>query len=90
MLKLRKILLYKKLYYIVFAISLIYLLIYLNINFKSKYKKTEQVIIASITDIKYNGNQLTLRLKGKEQLLATYYFSSKSDLLKTKKETKHR
>ena len=85
MLKLRKILLYKKLYYIVFAISLIYLLIYLNINFKSKYKKTEQVIIASITDIKYNGNQLTLRLKGKEQLLATYYFSSKSDLLKTKK-----
>ena len=85
MLKLRKILLYKKLYYIVFAISLIYLLIYLNINFKSKYKKTEQVIIASITDIKYNCNQLTLRLKGKEQLLATYYFSSKSDLLKTKK-----
>ncbi len=86
MIKLRKILLFKSIYIALFIFSLIYLVIYINIDFTSKFNGNERRITGEVKDIKYQGNKMTLTLKSKEKLIATYYFDTKTELNKTKKE----
>ena len=84
MLKLRKILLFKRIYIIIFFLSLCYLGICLNINYTSKYDGSEEVIIGTITSLEYKGNKMTLVIKAKEKLIANYFFDTKEHLIETK------
>lgn len=86
MIKLRKILLSKYIYITLFIISLVYLVIYINIDFTSKFEGGETKIDGVLESIKYQGNKMTLTLKTKEKLIATYYFDTEEELNKTKKE----
>ena len=83
---LRKVLLFKSIYITLFIISLIYLVIYINIDFTSKFEGSETKVEGVIESIKYQGNKMTLTLKTKEKLIATYYFDTEEELNKTKKE----
>ena len=86
MIKLRKVLLFKSIYITLFIISLIYLVIYINIDFTSKFEGSETKVEGVIESIKYQGNKMTLTLKAKEKLIATYYFDTEEELHKTKKD----
>ena len=86
LIKLRKVLLFKSIYITLFIISLIYLVIYINIDFTSSLEGSETKIDGEILSIKYQGNKMTLTLKTKEKLIATYYFDTEEELNKTKKE----
>lgn len=86
LIKLRKILLSKYIYITLFIISLVYLVIYINIDFTSKFEGGETKIDGVLESIKYQGNKMTLTLKTKEKLIATYYFDTEEELNKTKKE----
>ena len=86
LIKLRKVLLFKYIYITLFIISLIYLVIYINIDFTSKFEGSESKVEGEVLSIKYQGNKMTLTLKTKEKLIATYYFDTKEELNKTKKE----
>ena len=86
LIKLRKILLFKSIYITLFIISLIYLAIYINIDFTSSLEGSETKIDGEVLSIKYQGNKMTLTLKTKEKLIATYYFDTEEELNKTKKE----
>ena len=83
---LRKVLLFKSIYITLFIISLIYLVIYINIDFTSKFEGSETKVEGVIESIEYQGNKMTLTLKTKEKLIATYYFDTEEELHKTKKE----
>lgn len=83
---LRKVLLFKSIYITLFIISLIYLVIYINIDFTSKFEGSETKVEGVIESIEYQGNKMTLTLKTKEKLIATYYFDTEEELNKTKKE----
>ena len=86
MIKLRKVLLLRSIYITLFIISLIYLVIYINIDFTSKFEGSESNVTGKVESIKYQGNKMTLTLKTKEKLIATYYFDTKEELNKTKQE----
>ena len=86
LIKLRKILLFKSIYITLFIISLTYLVIYINIDFTSSLEGSETKIDGEVLSIKYQGNKMTLTLKTKEKLIATYYFDTKEELNKTKQE----
>ena len=86
LIKLRKILLFKSIYITLFIISLTYLVIYINIDFTSSFEGSETKIDGEVLSIKYQGNKMTLTLKTKEKLIATYYFDTEEELNKTKKE----
>ena len=84
--RLRKVLLLKHVYITLFVISLIYLVIYINIDFTSKFEGSESNLTGEVINIEYQGNKMTLTLKTKENFIATYYFDTKEELEKTKKE----
>ena len=86
LIKLRKILLLKSIYITLFIISLIYLVIYINIDFTSSLEGSETKVEGVVDSIKYQGNKMTLTLKTNEKLIATYYFDTKEELDKVKKE----
>ena len=86
LIKLRKILLFKSIYITLFIISLIYLVIYINIDFTSSLEGSETKVEGVVESIKYQGNKMTLTLKTNEKLIATYYFDTKEELEKVKKE----
>ncbi len=86
LIKLRKVLLFKSIYITLFIISLIYLVIYINIDFTSKFEGSETEVEGVIESIEYQGNKMTLTLKTKEKLIATYYFDTEEELHKTKKD----
>ena len=86
LIKLRKVLLFKSIYIALFIISLIYLVIYINIDFTSKFEGSETEVEGVIESIEYQGNKMTLTLKTKEKLIATYYFDTEEELHKTKKD----
>ena len=62
---LRKVLLFKSIYITLFIISLIYLVIYINIDFTSKFEGSETKVEGVIESIEYQGNKMTLTLKTK-------------------------
>ncbi len=85
MIKLRKILLCKFIYILLFFVSLTYLIIALNINYTSKYERSDSVIVGKIADLEYKGNKLSATIKGDEKIIANYYFDTKEHLTTTKK-----
>ena len=85
--KLRKILLRRILYYLIFILCLIYLLIYLNIEQTSSFQEGEATISGEILSLEFSGNKLSMRIKTlvKEKIDANYYFQSEEELIDTKK-----
>lgn len=75
MLKLRKILLCNYPYYLIFIIVIIISLIRLNIPKTTQYSNNSKQVIGIITSIKEKDKQVTLTIKNKEKVLATYYLN---------------
>ena len=67
MLRLRKILLYDYLYYVLFVIAIISVLI--SINQKSLYNESSKKVIGTILSIKERNNKTTYIVKGKEKII---------------------
>ncbi|MEG2510954.1 MAG: DNA internalization-related competence protein ComEC/Rec2 [Bacilli bacterium] len=81
LIRLRKILLCEKIYYILFALVTLYALLYINlINYKSNYNLSNTNYICTVESFVIDGNKLTLKLKGKDKLIGSYYFDSKKDI----------
>ena len=72
MLKLRKILLYDKLFYILLLITFLYLLVYFFLfEVKSKYDINENHFILKVNNYNIDGDKLTLSF---DNLVGIYYF----------------
>ncbi|MEG2618470.1 MAG: hypothetical protein RR984_01765, partial [Bacilli bacterium] len=70
LIRLRKILLCEKIYYILFALVTLYALLYINlINYKSNYNLSNTNYICTVESFVIDGNKLTLKLKGKDKLI---------------------
>lgn len=81
MIKLRTILLYNYIYYLLFLIILIVSLFYINyVDNKCDIKKDD--LVGIIVTQKINGNKLTIEIKSKNKVLATYFFKSEEELKK--------
>ena len=74
MIRLRKILLCDYLYLILLGLTFGYVLISINIEKKSLYQNNEKIFKGYIEKIKIDGNQLTINLKAKEEIIINYYF----------------
>ncbi len=74
--KLRTILQYNWLFYLLFLIAIIYSIVVVSLPKESIYSLNDTVFNCIITDIYVDGNYLNLKLDGKEKLQASYYFSS--------------
>ncbi len=81
MIKLRTILLYNYIYYLIFIVAIIVSLFYINfVNNKCDIKKEE--LVGKIITQKISGNKLTMEIKSKNKVLATYFFKSEVELKK--------
>ena len=76
MLRLRKILLYNYLYFVILSIGLIITAVRVNLPIKSNYKLSDTKIIGIVTNIDIDGNKLDIIINGKEKIKAYYYFDS--------------
>lgn len=76
---LKNILRYEKYFVLIGVFIFLYVLIIINIPYKSLYQGTENKIEGTVKDIKLNGNKLTLLIKGKEKVIANYYFKNKEE-----------
>ena len=79
MLKLRTILLYNKLYYIIISITLLVTIVNTLIPRKSIYNENITKLKAQIITSSIDGDKLKLTIKNKEKLLLTYYFKSQTE-----------
>ena len=77
--KLKIILQYNWLFYLLFLVSIGYSIIYINIPKTSVYSIDDKEFNCIITDIYVDGNYLSLKLNGKEKLQASYYFDTYSE-----------
>ncbi len=77
--KLKIILQYNWLFYLLFLVSIGYSIIYINIPKTSVYSIDDKEFNCIITDIYVDGNYLSLKLNGKEKLQASYYFNTYSE-----------
>lgn len=83
--RLRVILRYKYFYLILAILSIVYSLIYSNIEFKSKYDINDTKIKGYINFYYIDGNKLTIELNAKEKIICNYYFEDlkeKNDFIK--------
>ena len=76
MLRLRKILLYDYLYFVILSICLIITAVRVNLPIKSNYKLSDTKIIGIVTNINIDGNKLDIIINVKEKIKAYYYFDS--------------
>lgn len=90
MLKLRRLLLSNRPYYILLIITIIVCFIRLNIKVNSNLSPGTNEITGIITNISYNGNYLSMSLKisHHENVKAYYYFADKKELVNTKQKLK--
>lgn len=75
----------KWLYYLLIIVSLIYSLIYFKIPRFSKIDENDNSFVGIITNIKINGDLLTVELDNKEKIIGNYYFKleqEKNDFIK--------
>lgn len=75
----------KWLYYLLIIVSLIYSLIYFKIPRFSKIDENDNSFVGIITNIKINGDLLTVELDNKEKIIGNYYFEleqEKNDFIK--------
>lgn len=77
--KLKIILQSKWLYYILIIFTLLYSIINFKKPTSSKLNENTSSFTGIITNIKINGNLLTLELNGIEKIIASYYFESEED-----------
>ena len=68
-------------FYLIFFLVCIYVIIYVLIPRTSKYSIDTNNFDCIITDIYIDGNYLNLSLKGKEKLIANYYFKTEKEKL---------
>ena len=79
--KLNNILHCKRFYLILIGITFLYSVFYFSIPKNSKLDVTSNSYLGMITAIKLEGDLLTLRLSGKEKIVASYYFKSQQELI---------
>ncbi|MBR4619116.1 MAG: DNA internalization-related competence protein ComEC/Rec2 [Bacilli bacterium] len=81
MLKLRRILLLNKFYYLVLIVSILAMIIRLTIPYDSVIHSSDSVVDGRVTSIKYDGNLLTIIVKVDyiEQIQGYYKFKTKSE-----------
>lgn len=79
LLRLRKILLFNKTYYLLIILTLILLIIRISFPRNSIYHEGNISIKSTVTKITIDGNKLTLNINAQEQLIATYYFKDKKE-----------
>lgn len=77
--KLKIILQYNWLFYLLFLVSIGYSILYIIIPKTSVYSIDDKEFNCIITDIYVDGNYLNLKLNGKEKLQASYYFDTYSE-----------
>ena len=80
MLRLRKILLCNYLYYLIFLLSVIYTAIFININHEFKLNLNSKILIGRVESISLSENKLSLIVKNKEKVKATYYLTNKDEI----------
>lgn len=80
MLRLRKILLCNYLYYLIFLLSVIYTAIFINIKHEFKLNLNSKILIGRVESISLSGNKLSLIVKNKEKVKATYYLTNKDEI----------
>ena len=79
---------------LLYVILFIFLGIWVGINYlledkESIYNENDNKFIMMITDYKFDGNKLSLDLKGREDLVASYYISSEEELNTLKEKIKY-
>ncbi len=79
LIRLRKILLSNYLYLFLIVIGTIYILINANLKTNSKYKINDKLIFGVLTNYSVDGGKLSLEITGKEKIVGTYYFETKSE-----------
>ena len=79
MLTLRKILLCDPIYYFISFLAIIYFVIVTNSSVHSLYKSKEREIRGTVIKYNIDGNLLSLTIKGKEKIVATYYLKTKEE-----------
>ena len=80
MLRLRKILFCNYLYYLIFLLSVIYTAIFINIKHELKLNLNSKILIGRVESISLSGNKLSLIVKNKEKVKATYYLTNKDEI----------
>lgn len=80
LLRLKTILQSSNLLLILLIISIIYAFIFSNIPRKSKYDANENIIIGELITKTIDGDKLSMSIKGKEDIKATFYISNEKDL----------
>lgn len=80
MLRLRKILLCNYLYYLIFLLSVIYTAIFINIKHEFKLNLNSKILIGRVESISLSENKLSLIVKNKEKVKATYYLTNKDEI----------
>lgn len=69
-----------KIFIIIGLIVLIYVLVFTKfIEYKSKIKNNEKEYIGKVEKYSYDGNKLSLEIKGKEKVIANYYFEKEEE-----------
>ena len=90
LIKLKIILNYNLFYISLFILLSIYIVIRINNRLDlSTYNINETCFDLIVTDYKFDGNKLSLELKGKEKLVGTYYIDSYDELLKLTNKIKY-
>ena len=90
LIKLKIILNYNLFYISLFILLSIYIVIRINNRLDlSTYNINETCFDLIVTDYKFDGNKLSLELKGKEKLVGTYYIDSYDELLKITNKIKY-
>lgn len=78
--KLKIILQYSFFYYVLAFFAVFYAFLYINnIDKISSYNEKENVFKLRVVDKRVDGEKLTLELKGKEQLMGSYYIKTKEE-----------
>ena len=79
--RLRKLLLCDSLYYVILILSTIFSFLYIKFyNYESIYNIDQTAFNLKINSYKIDGDKLSLELKGKENLIGTYYFKTEEEL----------
>ena len=80
MLKLRKVLLSNYLYFAIVFLVLICTIIRITIPKQSKYSRKTTEIIGVIQNIKITDKKIEFLIKGKEKIIANYYYKNKKEI----------
>ena len=78
--RLRKILLYDFLYYFIFLISILYVVISINIEYKYVDYSDKNILEGTIVDMYKTSDKLVLDILSNDKIQCTYYYDEKFDL----------